>query len=258
MSQSWFDQVDEVTDDETASVVDTTAGIRDDIEPDDTPTAVLRPIGGDSGDAVDLPVKPAARRRVAAPRPPARELARTSTISLPTTALMAVCVVGLGGVGVAAVVLGMSDDEDAPAQPAPVNVAAASAGGQADSARAVGVAGDCAATASQVDIEADSSSLRGAVAAFETAYYSQDADGVMDTVADGSGLSATDWDTVLPEAAPEGVSWCAVMQPESGPTVDIDLTVTDPDGDITTYPQTIRGEKTKTGSWQLVSVSARE
>ena len=255
MAQSWFDQVDDTVDEVSEEKTGAEYVI---VEPDDTSTTVLRPIDDDSDDVdsddVDRPVKPAVRRRVVAPRASAKR----STISIPTTALMVACGVGIGGIGIAALVLGLSGDDDAPPQPAAVELSASAGGSMASADRAVGVAGDCAATGAQVDIDADaSSSLRGAIAAFETAYYSQDADGVMDTVAAGSGLAATDWETVLPKAAPDGVSWCAVMQPESGQTVDIDLTVTDPAGEITTYPQTIRGEK-KAGSWQLVSVSARE
>ncbi|MEZ2190070.1 hypothetical protein [Corynebacterium sp. CCM 9204] len=210
MAKSWFDQFD------------------------DTPTAVFRPID------VDRPVKPVVRRRVVAPQ----ASAKTSTISIPTMALMVACGVGIGGIGIAALVLGVGGDDEAPPQPAAVELSASPSGSLVSADRAVGVTGDFAATGAQVDIDAEaSSSLRGAIVVFETVYYSQDADGVLDTVAAGSGLAATDWETVLPKAAPNGVSWCAVMRPELGQTVDIDLTVTDPAGEVTTYPQTIRGEK---------------
>ena len=262
MSQSWFDQAEESSKDAESGeeqISDVTAGGDDGID-DEYPTAVLRPIGTDGSNDPNnaRPVKPTLARRVAVNRvrPPAAKKRRRWERS--TTAVMAMCAAGIVVIGVAGGVLALSGNDD-PEPPAPMALSSASAGADktaAASSSAVGVAGACSATGSQVDIDADPSTLRGAVAAFETAYYRQDADGIGELVAAGSGLAATDWESVLPEAAPAGVTWCAVMQPPTGAAVDVDLTVTVPGGDVTTYRQTIRGEQ-KAGSWQLVSVAAR-
>lgn len=250
MSRSWFDQVDQAAEvDDDAAVL---AGDGSGDDADDYPTAVLRTIGVDEAD--DRTVDRRAVRRVVPP--PKRSASWAPFGQSSRTAVVAVgaaVAVGLAVIG-GAVALRGGDD---PQVPATVALTSPQAGTPASSSTSsVGVAGDCAPVDGQVAVSADTSTLRGAVVAFERAYYGRDAESLSAVVARGSGLAATDWDSVLPEAAPDGVEWCVVMQPTTGSSVTVDLTVTMPDGDVTTYPQTISGEQSG-GTWQLVSVSAR-
>lgn len=177
-----------------------------------------------------------------------------------------IAVVGVLGIGIASAVTLTntlnSDDqvvaEDAD-KPGPVGVEAVS--GETESAAAdmentqVSIGSDCSeATADDVISE---DSARSAVTAFEEAYFAQDGDSVKQHVAKDSSLYKQDWDKVLKEAAPQGTTWCATMQPAEGESVDVDLKMTPPGERASVYRQTVTAELAD-GQWVVTNVAARE
>ncbi|WP_151550177.1 MULTISPECIES: hypothetical protein [Corynebacterium] len=127
-----------------------------------------------------------------------------------------------------------------------------------DTADEVGYAGQCSSGEEGTVVKASREGLRETIVAFETAYYERDVDALLATVSANSGLAATEWEEVLPEAAPDDTSWCVVMQPEVDGVVDIDLEVTSPDGEVTTFRQRVAGEKVPGSSqWRIKKIDAQ-
>ena len=127
-----------------------------------------------------------------------------------------------------------------------------------DPETAIGVAGECRPQDREVEVSAEEDTVRGAVARWQSAYYQQDAQTLSESIAPGSWLLENNWPAVLAEAAPEGTTWCAVMSPASGNTVDVDVMVTLPEGESTTYPQTVTGQQQPDGTWAIEDIETRE
>lgn len=102
-------------------------------------------------------------------------------------------------------------------------------------------------------------SIRGAVAAFETAYFARDAGVLTDAIVKSSSLHEQDWEKILPDAAPDGTKWCAQLGAvEPGATsVDMDLEMTVPGQEPAVYAQTVTGEKGPDG-WLVSAVDERK
>lgn len=121
----------------------------------------------------------------------------------------------------------------------------------------IGVAGECEPEDGEVEIAEDDATVRGAVAQWQSAYYSRDVETLESAIVPDSWLLDNDWESVLAEAAPDGTSWCAVMSPTTDESVDVDVMVTFPDGDSETYPQTVSG--TRAGAhWLIDDITSRE
>ena len=128
----------------------------------------------------------------------------------------------------------------------------------ADPDSLVGVAGDCKPETGGVMVTAGEETIRGAVAQWQAAYYSQDVETLTSAIAEGSWLRENEWPDILAEAAPEGTTYCAVMSPLSSPEiVDVDVTVIFPDGTSQTYPQRVTGVL-EGDSWKISTIDPRE
>ncbi|MGP6175501.1 hypothetical protein [Corynebacterium sp. A21] len=121
----------------------------------------------------------------------------------------------------------------------------------------IGVAGECEPEDGEVEIAADDATVRGAVAQWQEAYYARDVETLEGAIAPDSWLLESDWASVLDEAAPEGTTWCAVMSPTTGESVDVDVMVTFPDGASETYPQTVYGVYDGE-HWLIDDITSRE
>lgn len=250
-SQSWFEQAEA----RAKKVSEHQAG-EDSATDVDVETTPLRSVSSEAHEN-----KPASRSLP--PQPPQQDLKERLGIkpsgekspshrsSMTTLALtLGVVIVGVGLVGASAAALLIRGQE-----PAPVTMPTASA---KPAAKPVGYAGQCADASGKTPVAAGRNDLRSTVVAFETAYYSRDARGLMETVAKDSGLAATEWDTVLDQAAPEGTTWCVTLQPTQGSSVDIDLVVTSPDGEEQTYRQRVSGRPVPGSTrWQLTKIDSR-
>ncbi|WP_027020480.1 hypothetical protein [Corynebacterium sputi] len=102
---------------------------------------------------------------------------------------------------------------------------------------------------------ASDDSLAGVVVAFNTAYYSNDAQGLLETVAEDSYLAEQAWDELLPDFA--GSSWCAKTSALTESTASVDTTVTLPSGTKTSHQQTYEFEWAD-GAARIESISSRE
>lgn len=102
---------------------------------------------------------------------------------------------------------------------------------------------------------ASDDSLAGVVVAFNTAYYSNDAQGLLETVAEDSYLAEQGWDEILPDFA--GSSWCAKTSALTESTASVDTTVTLPSGTKTSHQQTYEFEWAD-GAARIESISSRE
>lgn len=127
-----------------------------------------------------------------------------------------------------------------------------------DPETAIGVAGQCRPQDGEAQVSAEEDTVRGAVARWQSAYYQQDAETLRNSIAPDSRLLDNAWPAILAEAAPAGTTWCAVMSPTSDTTVDVDVMVTLPDGDATTYPQTVTGQQQPDGTWTIYDIETRE
>lgn len=121
----------------------------------------------------------------------------------------------------------------------------------------IGVAGECEPEDGEVHVTADDATIRGAVAQWQSSYYSRDVETLESAIAPGSWLRDNDWESVLTEAAPDGTTWCAVMSPTTNESVDVDVMVTLPDGESVTYPQTVSGVRNG-DSWLIEDITTRE
>lgn len=121
----------------------------------------------------------------------------------------------------------------------------------------IGVAGECEPEDGEVHVTADDATIRGAVAQWQSSYYSRDVETLESAIAPGSWLRDNDWESVLTEAAPDGTIWCAVMSPTTNESVDVDVMVTFPDGESVTYPQTVSGVRDGE-SWLIEDITTRE
>lgn len=126
-----------------------------------------------------------------------------------------------------------------------------------DPDRVIGVAGECEPEDEEVEVVAEDTTIRGAVAQWQSAYYSRDVETLESAIAPDSWLLDNDWENVLAEAAPAGTSWCAVMSPTTDESVDVDVMVTFPDGDSVTYPQTVSGIRDGE-HWLIDDITSRE
>ena len=258
-SQSWFDQAaarrqEREAKEEAAATVDSA----NDVDAEATSLhSVQSESSAQSRALPPTPQKPDLRTRLLAKPKTGAATAGTknTSASSKTMVTLMICAVmlGIGLVGAAtALVLMTNDDEPAPvAVPAETPVAPPAP---------VGYAGQCEDASGKTPIVGGTKDLRSAVVAFEKAYYGQDTDALMETVAQDSGLAETDWETVLPEAAPEGTTWCVTIQPTKpqAKSVDIDLTVTDPNGEETMYRQRVSGKTVPgTQQWRLTKIESR-
>lgn len=126
-----------------------------------------------------------------------------------------------------------------------------------DPATQVAVAGQCEPEAGEIRLSTGDSTLRGTVAQWEKAYYSQDVQALTALLTADSWMRGQDWVTILPEAAPEGSQWCAVMSPVKNTNlVDVDLMVVFADGSSQTYQQTVIGEQNQSG-WLISDIETR-
>lgn len=153
---------------------------------------------------------------------------------------------------------GFSSSEDLAAeQAATANVVEAE---QVNPDTQVAVAGQCEPEEGETTLSTGDDSLRGTVANWQDAYYAQDTS-LTKYLAEDSWMHEQDWDEILPEAAPEGVSWCAVMAPveksESETSVDVDLMVTFADDSSQTYQQTVIGDQDAAGAWLIDDIVTR-
>jgi hypothetical protein len=122
----------------------------------------------------------------------------------------------------------------------------------------IGVAGDCKPEDGEVAVTANDDTVRGAVAQWQTAYYSRDVDTLISAIAPDSWLLDNDWPVILEEAAPDGTTWCAVMSPLTSPdVVDVDVTVSFADGTSETYPQRVTGVLAAE-HWLIADIEPRE
>lgn len=121
----------------------------------------------------------------------------------------------------------------------------------------IGVAGECEPEDGEVHITADDATIRGAVAQWQSSYYSRDVEVLESAIAPGSWLLDNDWESVLTEAAPDGTTWCAVMSPTTDESVNVDVMVSFPDGESVTYPQTVSGVRDG-DSWLIEDITTRE
>lgn len=143
--------------------------------------------------------------------------------------------------------------EEAASVPASVDQAAETT----DRDSVIGVAGECEPEDGEVHITADDATIRGAVAQWQSSYYSRDVETLESAIALDSWLLDNDWESVLTEAAPDGTTWCAVMSPTTDESVDVDVMVTFPDGESVTYPQTVSGVRDG-DSWLIEDITTRE
>ena len=258
-SQSWFEQAEarakraseqqELGEDSAADV--------------DVETATLRSVGSeaqaDHSVSLALPPEPTQRPRSTRPRRSAgkkivRERTPNQRSALGSIAVAGAAIMAGGALIIgtaAAMILFLRDNEEPTPQalkPSP----------EVSAAEKVGYAGQCADASGKTPVAQSRTDLRGTVVAFETAYYNRDASALLETVAADSGLAATEWDDILDEAAPEGTTWCATLQPPKGNSVDIDLVVTSPDGDEETYRQRVSGRQIPGSQrWQLIKIDSR-
>lgn len=121
----------------------------------------------------------------------------------------------------------------------------------------VAVAGQCEPQEGETTLSTGDATLRGTVAKWQDAYYSQDAEALGQYLTPQSWMHEQDWAAILPEAAPEGTSWCAVMAPVEDSSVDVDLMVTFADGSSQTYQQTVVGEQGLDGTWMVDDIVTR-
>ncbi|MBI9001613.1 hypothetical protein M0E87_00140 [Corynebacterium sp. CCM 9185] len=104
----------------------------------------------------------------------------------------------------------------------------------------VAVAGShCVPGAGETKVTETDTTLRGALAAFERAYFDRDADAVKAAFDVSTPLASRDWQQVLDKTVVDGTQWCLRMQPVDGDHVDASVTVTDPSGQASTYEQTV-------------------
>lgn len=142
------------------------------------------------------------------------------------------------------------DDADSATSPATSTVSV-------DPAGQIAVAGQCELEEGEVRLSVADTTLRGTIAQWQTAYYAEDVETVKQLLAPSSWMQEQDWAAILPEAAPEGSSWCAVMAPVKDDSVDVDLMVSFADGSTQTYQQTVSGTQTESGEWQIVDITTR-
>lgn len=255
-SQSWFEQAEA----RARKAAEHQEGGEDSAADVDVETTPLRSVSSEAHEN-----KPASRSLPPQPKQqdlkarllkktgdePSREKSPSHRSSMSTLALtIGVIIVGVGLIGASAAALLSRGQE-----PAPVTMPTAKA---KPAVKPVGYAGTCTDASGKTPVAAGRNDLRSTVVAFETAYYNRDARGLMETVAKDSGLAATDWDTVLDQAAPEGTTWCVTLQPPRGSSVDIDLVVTSPDGEEQTYRQRVSGRQVPGSTrWQLTKIDSR-
>lgn len=259
-SQSWFDQAaarrqEREANEEADQAVDSAT----DVDAEATSLHSVQAASSEVPHALPpTPQKPDLRTRLMSKQPKSAATApkKDSRSASKTTMVLMISavVLGVGLVGASTVLAFMNKQE----QPEPVAMPTTT---EKKRPAPVGYAGECTDASGKTPIAASSKDLRGAVVAFEEAYYSQDSEALLETVAKDSGLAETDWDTVLPEAAPEGTTWCVTIQPAKpeARSVDIDLNVTDPDGDETTYRQRVSGKTVPgTQQWRLTKIESRQ
>lgn len=121
---------------------------------------------------------------------------------------------------------------------------------------AVQIGNACSGKGAEVSGE---QSVRGTVAQFEKAYFNRDSQALVSTLAKSSPMQQQDWKKILPEAAPEGTTWCVEMSPvaEGSSAVDVDLIMAPPGKESALYRQTVKGEKDG-DKWVITSIEKRE
>lgn len=141
--------------------------------------------------------------------------------------------------------------------PAPVSSAVLEAA-LVDPDTQVAVAGQCEPEDGETTLSTGDESLRGTVARWQSAYYAQDPT-LTEFLTPESWMHEQAWAEILPDAAPEGTSWCAVMAPvtDDGASVDVDLIVKFSDGSSQTYQQTVLGDQNPQGSWLIDDIVTR-
>lgn len=179
--------------------------------------------------------------------------------------LGAVLVIGMGS---AVYLMSSTSDKDEQVQAGPVaSTTQQAASGKEEVAQGPAVAAVAptspveignACSGKGADITGEKS-VRGAVAAFEKAYFDQDAQALVSTLSKESPMRQQDWKAILPDAAPQGTTWCVEMSPvaEGASTVDVDLTMTPPGKDKALYLQKVNGEKDG-DKWVITSMEKRE
>lgn len=120
----------------------------------------------------------------------------------------------------------------------------------------VAVAGQCEPEQDETTLSTADTSLRGVVAKWQGKYYDRDTS-LTDYLTEGSWLHDQDWEEVLAEGAPEGSSWCAVMAPVKGNSVDVDVMVTFADNSSQVYQQTVTGQQDEDGTWRIDDIEIR-
>lgn len=120
----------------------------------------------------------------------------------------------------------------------------------------VAVAGQCEPEQDETTLSTADTSLRGVVAKWQGKYYDRDTS-LTDYLTEGSWLRDQDWEEVLAEGAPEGSSWCAVMAPVNGNSVDVDVMVTFADNSSQVYQQTVTGQQDEDGTWRIDDIEIR-
>jgi len=108
-----------------------------------------------------------------------------------------------------------------------------------------------------VDLSAEDSP-RAAIAKFEKAYFDADANGVKASLTKDSDMQKQNWMKILPKAAPEGTTWCLMMQPSEGDTTSVELEVKQPKEEKPTlYKQKVTAKETN-GSWAVDSIGRED
>lgn len=259
-SQSWFDQAaarrqEREAKEEAADTVDSANDV-------DAEATSLHSVQSESSAASralpPTPQKPDLRTRLLAKSTTGAATAgrKNTSASSKTMVTLMICavVLGIGLVGTATALVLMTKDDEPEQVAVPVETSA-------KPPATIGYAGQCEDASGKTPVSASNNDLRGAIVAFETAYYKRDADALMETVAQDSGLAGTDWEIVLPKAAPDGTSWCVMIQPTTpqAKSVDIDLTVTKSNGEETIYRQRVSGKTVPgTQQWRLTRIDSRQ
>lgn len=145
---------------------------------------------------------------------------------------------------------------DQPDDTTPATTAEQTPTAQPASPDQVAVAGQCEPEEGEARLSTGDQSLRGVVASWQDAYYTQDTE-LTRYLTEDSWLHEQDWEAILPEAAPEGVSWCVVMAPVDGAEVDVDVMVRFPDQSTQTYQQTVHGVEDSDGTWRIDDIAVR-
>lgn len=213
----------------------------------------------------------------AAPAPSSKKSA-AGNLAKGSLALIAGVVVVFGALGAVGVVVANAvfgdDGEDATAEQDNAEVAVTddtvddtdttsgtpqtSSAAPTPPAEATMVAGQCAPQDDQQRISGSKDSLRGAIAAFQAAYFADDPDGVKATISrENAEWRDQDWAKVL-SGIDDEASYCVELPPPDGDDGEVTATVTMsvPDAPDEVYKQRVTGTEGDDGAWRILQMTA--